>query len=74
MWFAICLSCTVLSTALGTHPVDCSLLHKGLAMCLLSQMYACAIYTATAMPPTVQLYVSCSGCISVGWEAAGVVA
>jgi len=42
------LSCVMMSSVWTDQPVKCTVLHKGLLVCLLSTMCLCAIYTITA--------------------------
>jgi hypothetical protein len=44
------LSCAMMSSVWTDQPVNCTVLHKGLLVCLLSPMCLCAIYTTTAAP------------------------
>jgi hypothetical protein len=53
------LSCAVKSSARATHPVDCTVLHKHVPVCLPSQPHSCAIYSVTAVTNGFQLNTPC---------------
>jgi hypothetical protein len=53
-WHAILTPCC--NVILTSHSVECTVLHKYLPLCWLSQMDSCTICTATAVPHSIALF------------------